>query len=82
MMKGGELGMDKKFASLSELVSEKTLNVVGFTDMMEIHPKGLNGSSKDWKWKNISFSHTSCRADVQVEISPTKWHWGGGDFTN
>jgi len=44
MMKGVELGMDKKFASLSEVVSEKILNAVtdmgftdmGFTDMMEI----------------------------------------------
>jgi len=44
MMKGGELGMDKKFASLSEVVSEKTLNAVtdmGFTDMMEIQHKSI-----------------------------------------
>ncbi|XP_065908855.1 ATP-dependent RNA helicase DDX18-like [Dysidea avara] len=44
MMKGDELGMDKKFASLSEVVSEKTLNAVtdmGFTDMMEIQHKSI-----------------------------------------
>jgi len=42
MIKGGELGMDKKFASLSEVVFEKTLNAVtdmGFTDMIEIQHK-------------------------------------------
>ena len=26
MIKGGELGMDKKFASLSDMLPEKTLN--------------------------------------------------------
>ena len=44
MTKGGELGMDKKFASLSDVVSEKTLNAVtdmGFTDMMEIQHKSI-----------------------------------------
>ncbi|XP_065908260.1 ATP-dependent RNA helicase DDX18-like [Dysidea avara] len=44
MMKGDELGMDKKFSSLSEVVSEKTLNAVtdmGFTDMMEIQHKSI-----------------------------------------
>jgi len=44
MIKGGELGMANKFASLSEVVSEKTLNAVtdmGFTDMMEIQHKSI-----------------------------------------
>ena len=48
MMKGGELGMDKKFASLSEVVSEKTLNAVtdmGFTDMMGIQHKSIRPES-------------------------------------
>ena len=39
MIKGGELGMDKKIASLSEVVSEKTLNAV--TDMMEVQHKSI-----------------------------------------
>jgi len=40
----GKLGMGKKFASLWEVVSEKTLNAVtdmGFTDMMEIQHKSI-----------------------------------------
>ena len=44
MIKGGERGMDKKFASLLEVVTGKTLNVVtdiGFTDMMEGQHKSI-----------------------------------------
>jgi len=43
-MKSGKLSMDKKFASLSEVVSEKTLNAIidmGFTDMMEMQHKSI-----------------------------------------
>jgi len=43
-MKGGKLSMEKKFASLSEVVCEKTLNAItdmGFTDMMEIQHKSI-----------------------------------------
>ena len=69
MMKGGELGMDKKFASLSELVSEKTLNVVGFTDMMEIHPKVCYYTHACIQ--THAHSHYTCTQTV-VAVTPTQ----------